>query len=747
MNKLRRAVDIIKKFENSKNYPRGGWDNESKVWRPHPSIEGGADTLAYGMKLDPDLYSEDELERFYEEGISDEEATRMVEDYANDKIKTINKSLGVDLKKELNPKQLAAILSYVHNVGFNKNWSFSKNLKKAINSEDKEDKKSFFEKAAEEMDINKVNGEYNEALDNRRREERQLFLEPYTEEDYLEDNPKIKTNETKDLFKNIIEDKKNLYTKDRPDLAYSSEGDDYGAERVPASDSLYDNMSFKEAFSKAMKDKGEGEVFKYRGKPILLKRAEPIESVEEKEQTPPKSLADMLAPYAEKMDDVVKEETYEEPASEVTEPEVLESVEEVEPISEFDPRELQLQRLNSLKESYMPRKENMFEGGGVKKEERKEKEMYGPSVEELQGKLNMLRNPQKIENDMPTQEEMNFVPEEEEPKTPRVRQAPEMDYVEKQTLDKEYEEAGNQPPKVEEPQEAPMTMESLEQEYRKLMKASESERKTAAWATAATQIASMLDKFSAVPVGIKPINFQADVNPAQMKELMALGKMKGLGQQMTPYQKEMLKITRDKESKKDKYLDLNKSKEERIARQQQINTMRGFLKDDPTYKTVRQQALEFDQVNDIIKDAESGNQAAIAALGTKLARAMGEVGVLTDTDVVRYVGGTSWGRKLKDWWKKGAEGEISEETLNDIKANIKTISKKLKDNESKVFERAASRIKSAYPEVDDKMVYGVLGYNQPSSSEKDRMLEWLEKNPDHPKADAVREKAKRQGLL
>jgi hypothetical protein len=42
------------------------------------------------------------------------------------------------------------------------------------------------------------------------------------------------------------------------------------------------------------------------------------------------------------------------------------------------------------------------------------------------------------------------------------------------------------------------------------------------------------------------------------------------------------------------------------------------------------------------------------------------------------------------------------------------------------------------------------GKGRDVSSEKDKkqkMLEWLEKNPDDPRADAIREKAKRQGLL
>ena len=181
-------------------------------------------------------------------------------------------------------------------------------------------------------------------------------------------------------------------------------------------------------------------------------------------------------------------------------------------------------------------------------------------------------------------------------------------------------------------------------------------------------------------------------------------------EELSPYQQAMLGLQKQKMERSQEYLDEQRNREKRIANQQQINTMRGFLKDDPTYKKTSEQMVEFDQVGDIIDQAQSGNQAAVAALGTKLARAMGEVGVLTDTDVVRYVQGTSWGRKLQDWAKRGFEGELSEDTINDMLDNIDTIQDKLNNNKEKIFKRAASRTQAAYPDVPEETIYGVLGY-------------------------------------
>jgi len=156
-------------------------------------------------------------------------------------------------------------------------------------------------------------------------------------------------------------------------------------------------------------------------------------------------------------------------------------------------------------------------------------------------------------------------------------------------------------------------------------------------------------------------------------------------------------------------LKMDEKREKRISKDRQVSTIRGILKDDPRFKKAMEQNMEFDAVSELIASAEGGNEQAIAALGTKMARAMGEVGVLTDTDVVRYMTGTSWGRKLKDWYKKGAEGELSPETLKDIKDNLKTLKGKLGADIDKVYDLSQSRIKAIYPELDNSYINAALG--------------------------------------
>jgi len=184
-------------------------------------------------------------------------------------------------------------------------------------------------------------------------------------------------------------------------------------------------------------------------------------------------------------------------------------------------------------------------------------------------------------------------------------------------------------------------------------------------------------------------------------------------QEQLDLQKQSMERTKEEKDLKRKDQEARaqerKGKEARLQAKDELNAARNLLKDDPRYKKAVEQGMEFESVNRLLDQVGEGNQAALAALGTKLARAMGEVGVLTDTDVVRYVGGTSWGRKLKDWYAKGAKGELSKDTLNDIKSNLKLLRGKLKDDTSRVYDNASGRMKTAFPNMADEKIRGLLG--------------------------------------
>lgn len=45
------SVYLESGVENSKSSSKGGWDNINKVWRPHNSLEGGEQTIGFGLKM------------------------------------------------------------------------------------------------------------------------------------------------------------------------------------------------------------------------------------------------------------------------------------------------------------------------------------------------------------------------------------------------------------------------------------------------------------------------------------------------------------------------------------------------------------------------------------------------------------------------------------------------------------------------------------------------------------------------
>lgn len=73
------AANIISKFENNPNYKKGGFDKATGKWFPHKSLEGGADTIAYGHKI---LSGED-----FSKGLTDAEAKELLKSDISKKLK------------------------------------------------------------------------------------------------------------------------------------------------------------------------------------------------------------------------------------------------------------------------------------------------------------------------------------------------------------------------------------------------------------------------------------------------------------------------------------------------------------------------------------------------------------------------------------------------------------------------------------------------------------------------------------
>jgi len=95
---------------------------------------------------------------------------------------------------------------------------------------------------------------------------------------------------------------------------------------------------------------------------------------------------------------------------------------------------------------------------------------------------------------------------------------------------------------------------------------------------------------------------------------------------------------------------------------------------DPVIKEIQKKQLSFASIDGLTKLVNDGNTVAFSGLGTQMARGMGEVGVLTNVDVIRYVTSGMITRKAGDrllMWLKGKPTEATMDELADISKAMK----------------------------------------------------------------------------
>jgi GH24 family phage-related lysozyme (muramidase) len=172
---IEKIVDFVVPHENRKD-PSGGWDEIRQAWFPYPSLEGGEDTVGYGTKLYSTGFAPEEVADIYRAGLSDEEARLRVRDKAAGDRKRLEKYTGKSLDAFLTPNQQVAIGSYVYNVGFNPEWKFAKNLKKAADTPDPLERQVYLNMAQSEMNIITSKGKVMPGLVKRRQSEQEKFF-------------------------------------------------------------------------------------------------------------------------------------------------------------------------------------------------------------------------------------------------------------------------------------------------------------------------------------------------------------------------------------------------------------------------------------------------------------------------------------------------------------------------------------------------------------------------------------------
>lgn len=216
----------------------------------------------------------------------------------------------------------------------------------------------------------------------------------------------------------------------------------------------------------------------------------------------------------------------------------------------------------------------------------------------------------------------------------------------------------------------------------------------------------------------------------------------------------------DRINQQNAMLNQRQDEESRRKLQQEVNFSSNFLKQDPRYKKAIEQKGTYREVENLINEVgKEQNQAALAALGTKLARAMGEVGVLTDADVVRYLGSRSWGRKINEWVKGGMKGTLPDDSIQELRKNLDFFKKETTANIDDIYDNAEKRLYDVYkgemPMERVKQLVGPRPFSTMSEdsekaqiSEKDRQaLQWAQSNPDDERSKKIIEKLRKQGKI
>ena len=213
-------------------------------------------------------------------------------------------------------------------------------------------------------------------------------------------------------------------------------------------------------------------------------------------------------------------------------------------------------------------------------------------------------------------------------------------------------------------------------------------------------------------------------------------------------------------SMKHEQMDQRKLEEERRKNSLFFSSAQKLKTQDKRFGKLQEQGMNFDQIDTLIDAAKKGNEASVAAIGTKLARAMGEVGVLTDTDVTRYLGNLSYGRKINSWFSKGMNGILPKPQIKEIQ-EVVDIMKHLQSTQiMPLYNEYASQLVSNFPgelTPDEALSrLGAPGYtkryisnekSKDNSSDDVEALKWLKQNPNDKNADAIRQRLMKKGIL
>jgi hypothetical protein len=128
---------------------------------------------------------------------------------------------------------------------------------------------------------------------------------------------------------------------------------------------------------------------------------------------------------------------------------------------------------------------------------------------------------------------------------------------------------------------------------------------------------------------------------------------------------------------------------------------------DPTFKAARSSLDEKDTLNNLLEDAYRNGGQSVQALGTRMAKFMGEKGMLSEADTKKYISNPSLLGKLSSETYLKGQGKINQNDFNNIKRLLGEIGKAQEANVKRVYKYHAknfSKIENITPEQAENLI-------------------------------------------
>lgn len=191
---------------------------------------------------------------------------------------------------------------------------------------------------------------------------------------------------------------------------------------------------------------------------------------------------------------------------------------------------------------------------------------------------------------------------------------------------------------------------------------------------------------------------------------------------------------------------------------------------NPTYKSAISVINEMPQLKSLLDDAYKNGGQSLAMLGPRIAKGLaGEVGVLTEQDVTRYISNPALARSILSKGEKAYEGKLTAVDYSNLVRLGTVMEKNAQDRLDKAYKQAATKMSRnlnipldeaellVNPNIDEQ-TKSILAEPHAESKESNPDLsviqqimdaeDWLDdpKNAKHPKRESVKQKIKDLGL-